>query len=104
MRYRPLLPRSSNARTTYGRLRLLSSAASQALQISKITGFAEPLYLLEDQPLDELQATEPKFTILLASAPNRPKTLELQWSEAIQLFLDLESALLMSSRGCSGPH
>jgi hypothetical protein len=72
--------------------------------MSKITGFAEPLYLLEDQPLDELQATEPKFTILLASAPNRPKTLELQWSEAIQLFHNLESALLMSSKECSGPH
>jgi hypothetical protein len=49
-------------------------------------------------------ATEPRFIISLASAPNRPKTLELQWSEAIQLFHNLESALLMSSKECSGPH
>ena len=53
MRYRPLWPKSSNARTTYGRLRLRSSAALQALQTSKTTGYAEPSYLLEGLPLDE---------------------------------------------------
>ena len=104
MRYRPLWPRLSNARTTYGHLRLRSSAALQALQTSKTTEFEALSYLLEALPLDEPAAMEPRFTISLASAPNRPKTLELQWSEAIQLFLNLESALQMSSRECSGPH
>jgi hypothetical protein len=37
MRFRPMLPRSSNARTTYGRLRLRSSAALQTSQMKKIT-------------------------------------------------------------------
>ena len=104
MRYRPLLPRSSNALTTYGRLRLRSSAALQALQMSKTTEYGVPSYLLEGLPLDELAATEPRFIISLGDVPNSPKTLELQWSEAIQLFLNLESALLMSSEECSGPH
>ena len=104
MRYRPLLPRSSNALTTYGRLRLRSSAALQALQMSKTTECAVLSYSREGQPLVELQAMEPKFTISLGNVPNRPRTLELQWSEAIQLFLNLESALLMSSEECSGPH
>jgi hypothetical protein len=104
MRYRPLLPRSSNARTTYGRLRLLSSAASQASRMSRTTESEELSCLLEDLRQVELQATEPKFIISLGDVPNSPKTLELQWSEAIQLFHNLESALLMSSKECSGPH
>ena len=104
MRYRPLLPRSSNALTIYGHRRLRSSAASRAWQMSKTNAFEARLYSQAAAPQAEHQVMEPRFTISLASAPNRPKTLELQWSEAIQVFLDLESALLMSSRACSGPH
>ena len=104
MRYRPLLPRSSNARMIYGPLRLRSSAALHFLQIKKTAELEELSCLLEDLRQAELQATEPKFTISLANALNSQKTLELQWSEAMQLFLDLASALQMSSRECSGPH
>jgi hypothetical protein len=104
MRYRPLLPRSSNARMIYGRLRLQSSAALQASQTSKITGYAVPSYLLEGLRQDAPAATEPKFIISLGNVPSRPKTLELQWSEVIQLFQNLESVLLMSLKECSGPH
>jgi hypothetical protein len=99
-----MFKKSSSAPTTFGRRRLRSSAALQAWQMSRTTAFEARLYSQAAAPQAELQAMEPRFTISLASAPNRPKTLELQWSEAIQLFLDLESALLMSSRGCSGPH
>ena len=104
MRYRPLLPRSSNARMIYGRLQLRSSAALQASQTSKITGCAVPSYLLEGLPQGAPAVTEPKFIISLGSAPNSPKTLELQWSEVIQLFQNLESVLLMYLKECSGPH
>ena len=104
MRYRPLLPRSSNARMIYGRLRLQSSAALQASQKSTGTASTAPLYSPEDQPQAAHQAMEPKFIISLANAPNSPKTLELQWSEAMQLFLSLGNALQMFSKECSGPH
>jgi len=47
---------------------------------------------------------EPKFTISLENALKNPKLLELRWSEAMQLFHDLGSALQMSYGECSGPH
>jgi DNA polymerase len=74
--------------------------ASSVAKFSRLASLAD----VEDLRQVELQATEPKFIISLGDVPNSPKTLELQWSEAIQLFHNLESALLMSSKECSGPH
>ena len=94
----------SNAPTTFGRPRLRSSAALHSYQMKKTREYEEHLYLLAAARQAERQATEPRFTISLASAPNLPKTLELQWSEAMQLCLSLASALQMSFEECSGPH
>jgi hypothetical protein len=66
--------------------------------------FAAPSYSPEEAPPAELVPMEPKFTISLANAPKNPKQLELQWSEAMQLFHDLGDALQMSYGECSGPH
>lgn len=104
MKSRPMWPKSFNARTTSGRLRLRSSAALQALQTSKTTESEVLLSLLEGLLPDAPAVTEPRFTISLANAPKNPKQLELQWSEAMQLYQDLQSALQMSYGECSGPH
>ncbi len=57
-----------------------------------------------DQLLDELQATVPRSTTSPGSAQQSPMTLGTLWSVATASSQDLEFALRMFSRECSGPH
>ena len=95
--------KSYNARTIFGRLLLLNLTVLLVLlavmAVSVVRSFS-----LEDQPQVAPVPTEPKSITLHVSVPANPRLLELQWSEAMQLYLDLESALLMSYGACSGPH
>ena len=104
MRFRPLLRTSFNAQMTSGRRRLRSSAALRAWQMKTITEYEVLSYLQEDLPPDVLQAMARKFTTLRASAPQPQMMLGTLWSEATASSQDLENALLMFSRECSGPH
>lgn len=99
-----MLRTSFNAQMTSGRRRLRSSAALRAWQMKTITEYEVLLSSPEALPLDVLQAMARKFTTLRASAQQNRMTLGTLWSEATASFQDLENALLMFSRECSGPH
>jgi len=104
MRFRPMLRTSFNAQVTYGRVRLRSSANLRAWQMKTITEYEVLLSSLEALPLDAHQVTGRNFTISRASAQMTPRLLGTLWSEATASPQDLENALLMFSRECSGPH
>ena len=104
MRFRPLLRTSFNAQTTSGRRRLRSSAALQAWQTKTITEYEVLLSSPEDLPLDVLRAMARRSTISHASAQPSQMMLGTLWSEATASPQDLENALQMFSRECSGPH
>jgi hypothetical protein len=61
-------------------------------------------YLQEGLPLDELRAMARRFTTLRASAPKNPTQYATLWSVATASSQDLENALRMFSKECSGPH
>ena len=103
-KFRPMLRTSFNARMTSGRRQLRSSAALQAWQTKTITEYEVLLSSLEDLPPDVLRAMARKFTTLRASAPQSQMTLGTLWSEATASPQDLENALQMFSKECSGPH
>ena len=104
MKYRPLLPTLSNARTTYGRRQLRSSAALHSYLTKKIAALGERLYSPEALPLDELPATGHRFTTSPESVLVPLTTYALLWCAATQSPQDLENGLLMFSKECSGPH
>jgi hypothetical protein len=99
-----MLRTSFNAQMTSGRRRLRSSAALRAWQMKTITEYEVLSFLQEDLPPDVLQAMARKFTTLRASAPQNRMTLGTLWSEATASSQDLENALQMFSKECSGPH
>ena len=96
--------RSSSAPTISGHRRLRSSAALHSYQTRKMAGSEVRSFSLAAAQQAAPAVTEPRFIISLDAAPNRPGTLELQWSEAIRLCLNLVHALRMSCAECSGPH
>jgi hypothetical protein len=69
-----------------------------------ITEYEVHLSLPEDQLLDARRAMAPKFTTSPESAPQSQMTLGRLWSVATASYQDLENALQMFSRECSGPH
>jgi hypothetical protein len=89
---------------TSGRRRLRSSAALQAWQMKTINEFEVLLSSLEEPPLDELLAMVRKSIISHVNAQKNPTTLGTLWSEATASPQDLENALQMFSKECSGPH
>ena len=103
-RFRPMLRTSFNARMTSGRRQLRSSAALRVWQTKTITEYEVLSYLQEALPLDVLQAMARKFTTLRASAQPSQMMLGTLWSEATASPQDLENALRMFSKECSGPH
>jgi len=104
MRFRPMLRTSFNVQMISGRRRLRSSAALQAWQTKTINEFEVLLSSPEDLPLDVLQAMARRSITSAASAPNSQMMLGTLWSEATASPQDLENALQMFSRECSGPH
>jgi hypothetical protein len=104
MKFRPLLQTSSNVQTIYGRRQLRSSAAFHSYLTKKIAGSGALSYSQEGLPLVELQATERKFTTSPVNALLPPTTFATLWCAGTQSPQDMENALLMFSRECSGPH
>jgi hypothetical protein len=70
--------------------------------MKKITESEALSFLLEGLPPDVRQATALKFTTLPASAPKSLMKYATLWCVATQSHQDLENALRMCSRGCSG--
>ena len=103
-RFRPMLRTSFNARMTSGRRQLRSSAALRVWQTKTITEYEVFLSSLEALPLDELRRTALNCTISRASAQMTPRLYGTLWSEATASPQDLENALQMFSKECSGPH
>ena len=104
MRFRPLLRTSFNAQMTSGRRQLRSSAALQAWQTRTIAEYEVLLSSLADLPPDELRRMARRFTTSPESAQPNPRLLGTLWSEATASPQDLENALRMFSKECSGPH
>jgi hypothetical protein len=104
MRFRPLLRTSFNAQMTSGRRQLRSSAALRVWQTKTITEYEVLLSSLEALPQDVLQAMARRYTTSRASAQQSQMTLGTLWSEATASSQDLENALRMFSKECSGPH
>jgi hypothetical protein len=69
-----------------------------------ITEYEVLLSSLEALPQDVLQAMARKFTIWRGNAQQPQMTLGTLWSEATASHQDLENALRMFSKECSGPH
>jgi hypothetical protein len=72
--------------------------------MKRITESEALSFLLEGLPPDVHQAMALKFTTLPASAPKHLMKYATLWCAATQSHQDLEDALLMFSRECSGPH
>jgi len=87
MKYRPLLPRSFNAPTIYGRARLRNLADSHRSLMSRIVELEAHLYLLAVQQQAAPPATAPKSTTSRASQPSNPQMFDTQWSEGTLSFL-----------------
>ena len=104
MRFRPMLRTLFNARTTSGRLRLRNSVALNSLPMRRITESEALSFLLEGLPPDVRQAMAHRFTTLPANAPKTLMKYATLWCADTQSLQDLESALQMFSRECSGPH
>ncbi len=104
MKFRPMLRTSFNARMTFGRRRLRSSAALLAWQTRTINEYEVLSYSQAELPPDVLQAMGLKFTTSPGSAPKRPTTSATLWSVGTASYQDLEDALQMFSEECSGPH
>ena len=104
MRYRPLLPRSSNARTIYGRQALRSSAASQAYQIQTMVGFAVHLFSQVEVRRDALPAMARRFITSPVSAPPTRSAPEPQWSEDALSSQITAEELQMYFGGCFVRH
>lgn len=104
MKFRPLLRTSFNARMTFGRRRLRSSAALASWLTKLITEYEVHLSSPEDLPPGVRQAMGHRFTTSPESAQQSPMTLGTLWSVATASSQDLENALRMFSRECSGPH
>ena len=103
-RFRPMLRTSFNARMTSGRRQLRSSAALRAWQMKTITEYEVLSYLQEALPPDVLQAMARNYTICRENAPKTRMLYGTLWSEATASPQDLENALQMFSKECSGPH
>ena len=100
----PMSKKSSSAPTTSGRRRSPSSPDSPSLP-TKRTAESEALsFLLEGLPPDERQAMALRFTTLPANAPKTLMKYATLWCADTQSHQDLEDALRMFSRECSGPH
>ena len=99
-----MFKKSFNAPTTFGRHQSQNSTDLRSLQMLKMNESEERSYLQAVQRQAELLHTERKFTISPGNALTNPTTSGAPWSEAMQSSLGMASALLMSSRGCSGPH
>ncbi len=91
MRYRPLLPRSSNAPTTSGRRALRSLAASRRWLMTKISAYEAHLYLLEAQRQAALRHMERRSTTFLGSPPRSPLNFDTPSFEATLSCLGSES-------------
>jgi len=72
MRYRPLLPRSSSAPTTFGRHRLRSLAASRRWLMMRIRALEAHLCLLEAQRQAALAHMALRSTTSQESPPKSP--------------------------------
>jgi hypothetical protein len=90
--------------TIFGRRRLRSSAALASWLTKLITVYEVHLSSPEVRPLGVHQAMALKSTICRENAQQNPKLYGTLWSEATASPQDLENALLMFSRECSGPH
>lgn len=86
MRYRPLLPRSSNAPTTSGRRQLRSSAALRVWQMKRMAVYEALLSLLAAQQQAEHQATAPKYTTFHANQLRNPIAFDTPSPEATLSF------------------
>ena len=103
-RFRPLLRTSFNAQMTSGRRQLRSSAALRAWQMKTINEYEVLLSSLAGLPPDELRHMARKSITSHANAQPTPRLLGTLWSEATASPQDLENALRMFSKECSGPH
>ncbi len=94
MRYRPLLPRSSNAQTTFGRRALRNLAASRRWLMMKISAYEAHLYLLEAQRQAALRHMERRSTTSLGNLPKSPLNFDTPSFEATLSCLGSESGSL----------
>ncbi len=94
MRYRPLLPRSSNAQTTSGRRALRSLAASRRWLMMKIGAYEAHLFLLEAQRQAALRVMARRSTTFHENPPKSPLNFDTPSFEATLSCLGLESGSL----------
>ena len=82
MRYRPLLPRSSNAQTISGRRQLRNLVASRRWLMMKISACEAHLFLLEARRQGELRAMAHRSTTSPERAPRSPLNFDTPSFEA----------------------
>ena len=100
----PCCGRHSMRGTISGRRRLRSSAALASWLTKLITEYEVHLSSPEALPPGVRQAMARRSTTSPESAPKSQMRLGTLWSEATASPQDLENALQMFSRECSGPH
>ncbi len=94
MRYRPLLPRSSNAQTTSGRRALRNLAASRRWLMMKISACEAHLYLLEAQRQAALRVMALRSITFHENPPKSPLNFDTPSFEATLSCLGSESGSL----------
>jgi len=82
MRYRPLLPRSSNAQTISGRRQLRSLVASRRWLMMKIREYEAHLFLLEARRQVELRHMGLSYITSQERAPRSPLNFDTPSFEA----------------------